>query len=60
MPLDALTDICLGKLEVSTGEWKCTGLSQEAKSYNNLQLKASINSSGIYAVILNPKQNTKN
>jgi len=59
MPLDALTDICLGKLEVSTGEWKCNGLSQEAKSYNNLQLKASINSSGIYAVILDPKQNSK-
>ena len=58
MPLDSLTDICLGKLEEETGLWKCVGLSQEAKSYNNFQLKASFNSSGIYAVILDPKQNT--
>ena len=58
MPLDSLTDICLGKLEESSGLWKCIGLSQEANSYTNLQLKASINSSGIYAVILNPKRNT--
>lgn len=58
MPLDSLTDICLGKLEEETGLWKCVGLSQEARSYNNFQLKASFNSSGIYAVILNPKPNT--
>ena len=58
MPLDCLNDICLGKLEENTGLWKCIGLSQEAKSYNNLQLKASINSSGIYSVILNPRPNT--
>lgn len=57
MPLDSLTDICLGKLEEKNGLWKCIGLSQEAKSYTNLQLKASINSSGIYAVILSPRQN---
>ena len=58
MPLDSLTDICLGKLDEKTGLWKCNGLSQEAKSYTNFELKASINSSGIYAVILNPKQNS--
>ena len=58
MPLDSLTDICLGKLEQSTGLWKCVGLPQEAKSYTNLQLKASINESGIYAVILDPKPNS--
>ena len=57
MPLDSLTDICLGKLDEKKGLWKCNGLSQEAKSYTNFELKASINSSGIYAVILNPKQN---
>ena len=58
MPLDSLTDICLGKLNTSSGLWKCIGLPQEAKSYTNLELKASINDSGIYAVILDPKQNT--
>ena len=57
MPLDSLNDICLGKLEETTGLWKCIGLSHEAKSYTNFQLKASINSSGIYTVILNPKRN---
>ena len=57
MPLDSLNDICLGKLEENERLWKCVELSQEAKSYTNLQLKASINSSGIYAVILNPKPN---
>ena len=57
MPLDSLTDICLGKLEETTGLWKCIGLSQQAQSYANFQLKASINSSGIYTVILNPKRN---
>ena len=58
MPLNSLIDICLGKLEEVTGFWKCIGLSQVAKSYTNFQLEASINSSGIYAVILNPKENS--
>ena len=57
MPLNRTRDVCLGKLNESNGLWKCNGLRDNKKCFKNCILEASINESGIYAVILAPEVN---
>jgi hypothetical protein len=57
-PLNALADICLGILNVTTGLWDCVQNGQLAVSSVNYMLYAGVSISGVYAVILNPVPDT--
>ena len=53
--LDPYTDICLAKLNGK--QWECQESLPEIRKTDKFRLKGSINTQGIYAVILNPIRN---
>ena len=56
MLLDPLEDVCLAKL--NNDEWNCVDLPFTTESLDNFIMKASINETGTYAVILHLRINT--
>ena len=56
MSLSPLEDVCLAKLEGKL--WKCVGGLTKTESLDNYQLQGALNTTGIYAVILNLRINT--
>ena len=58
LPLNYKKDVCLGKLNVETRKWECTGLNFNVEGKSNLQLTGEINEDGIYSVILHLRMNT--
>ena len=57
LPLNYKKDVCLGKLDVETRKWECTGLNYDVAGKSELQLTGEINEDGIYAVILHLRRN---
>ena len=58
MPLDYANDVCLGKLDEQSRIWNCVGFAGKVEFLDNIQYQGAIISSGIYAVILKPRENT--
>ncbi|MCQ2816819.1 MAG: hypothetical protein MJ252_06095 [archaeon] len=56
MNLNGLQDVCLAKLEGS--EWNCVREVPEIKKTDKYRLQSAVSQEGIYAVILNPIENT--